>query len=96
VPSLARGESPMRKYWWRFKVVRRELEAKRAAGTLLGIWLGLPERAILAAGKVVWLDPQLTVDGRLRHGIQFIRFGSDASLVGYRGYLTQIAPSQEA
>jgi hypothetical protein len=71
------------------------LPEKLAAGTLLGIWLGLPERAILAAGKVVWLDPQLTVDGRLRrHGIQFVRFGSDASLVGYRGYLTQIAPSQ--
>jgi CheY-like chemotaxis protein len=72
------------------------LPEKLAAGTLLGIWLGLPERAVLAAGKVVWLDPKLAVDGRLRHGIQFVRFGSDASLAGYRGYLTQIAPSQEA
>jgi hypothetical protein len=58
--------------------------------------LALSERAILAAGKVVWLDPQLTVDGRLRHGIRFVRFGSDSSLVGYRDYLTQIAPSQSS
>ena len=70
------------------------LPEKLAPGTLLGLWLGLPERASLAAGKVMWLDPQLTVDGRLRHGIQFVRFGSDSSLVGYRGYLTQIAASQ--
>ena len=69
---------------------------KLALGTLLGLGLGLPERAILAAGKVVWLDPQLTADRTLRHGIQFLRFGSDSSLVGYRGYLTQIAASQES
>lgn len=68
---------------------------KLVPGTLLGLGLGLPEGAISAAGKVVWLDPQLTADGRIRHGIQFLRFASDSSLAGYRGYLTQIAASQE-
>jgi CheY-like chemotaxis protein len=69
------------------------LHEELAPGTLLGLRLGLPEKAVLAAGKVVWQDQKLTGDGRLRHGIQFVRFGSDSSLVGYRGYLSGIAPS---
>lgn len=60
-------------------------------GTSLGLILELPESAIPATGKVMWQNPQKTVDGRLRHGIQLARFASDSSLVGYRRYLSRVA-----
>lgn len=60
-------------------------------GTSLGLILELPESAIPARGKVMWQNPQKTVDGRLRHGIQLARFASDSSLVGYRRYLSRVA-----
>lgn len=67
------------------------LPEKLAPGTVFGLRLGLPERIIPAEGKVVWQNPQLMADGRLRHGIQLLSFGGDSSLVGYRRYLSQIA-----
>lgn len=67
------------------------LPEELAPGTVCGLRLALPERTVPAEGKVVWQDPGLMVDGRLRHGIQFLRFGNDSSLVGYRRYLSQIA-----
>lgn len=60
-------------------------------GTSVGLWLELPERAVPAAGKVMWQNPQVMVDGKLRHGVQLLRFGSDSSLVGYRRYLSGMA-----
>ncbi len=62
-------------------------------GTVFGLRLRLPENTIPAEGKVIWQNPQGMVDGRLRHGIQLLRFGNDSSLVGYRRYLSQIASS---
>lgn len=62
--------------------------------TPVGLWLELPETTIPATGKVKWQNPQVMVDGRLRHGIQLLRFGSDSSLVGYRRYLSQVAAAR--
>jgi CheY-like chemotaxis protein len=63
-------------------------------GTPVGLWLELPESTIPATGKVMWQNPHLMVDGRLRHGIQLLRFGGDSSLVGYRRYLSQVAAAR--
>ncbi len=67
------------------------LPEKLQPGSVFGLRLGLPERTVPAEGKVVWRDSQLMADGRLRHGIQLLRFGGDSSLVGYRRYLSEIA-----
>ncbi len=69
------------------------LPERVAPGTVCGLWLRLPESTIPAEGKVIWQNPEATVDGRLRHGIQLLRFGNDSSLVGYRRYLSRIAAS---
>jgi CheY-like chemotaxis protein len=63
-------------------------------GTPMGLWIELPESTIPATGKVMWQNPKLMVDGRLRHGVQLVHFGSDSSLVGYRRYLSQVAATQ--
>ncbi len=62
--------------------------------TSVGLWLELPEAIVPATGKVKWQNPQMMVDGRLRHGIQLLRFASDSSLVGYRRYLSKVATTQ--
>lgn len=69
------------------------LPEKLNPGTVIGLWLRLPESTIPAEAKVIWQSPQGMIDGRLRHGIQLLRFGNDSSLVGYRRYLSQIASS---
>ncbi len=63
-------------------------------GTPVGLRLELPERTIPVTGKVMWQNPQEMVDGRIRHGIQLVRFASDSSLVGYRRYLSKVAAAQ--
>ena len=65
-----------------------------APGIAFGLWFGVAERTVRAEAKVIWQNRQTMVDGRLRHGIQFLRFGNDSGLVGYRRYLSQIAAAQ--
>lgn len=67
-----------------------------APGTIVRLGLGLPEGPITANGKVRWQDPQPIGDGRFRHGIQLLRFGSDSGQVGYSRYISQIAAGSSA
>ncbi|MFQ5656119.1 MAG: PleD family two-component system response regulator [Candidatus Methylomirabilales bacterium] len=70
------------------------LPEKLSPGTVLGLQLGLPERTIPAEGKVIWQNPPALQDERLPHGIQILGFRGDAGLVGYRRYLSQVAPDR--
>ncbi len=72
------------------------LPDKVVPGTVLRLRLGLPEGPITAHGIVVWYDRQLMGEGRIPHGLRFLRFAEDGDLTHYRRFLSQIAANYGA
>lgn len=66
------------------------LPEKLAPGTACRLRLDLPTGSVTAEGAVASQDSEPMGDGKIRHGIQLLRFAKDADLVQYRRFLSQI------